>query len=461
MADSKKKEDIKNYICRNYLSLAVLLVSTAYFMIQHSIGPQWDFLVYISNAKYLFDSGTYFEWYRSPLISVFMYLLSFLGWKCSEYLYFVFASALYFVSADLFSRKWKLDMNLFYPLSMSFFFLFYGASNGTEILSISFILLFFAYIEHTSSGLFIGLAFLSRYTVAPLLIFLVIQRNIKKMLISLSLFALSLSPWLLYNYYKTGNPLMSMIDSYSLNVKYRLEYMMHPPSVEHFVLVFGLLAPLFVIGVYRAFSGIRPGQISVRKIIGSGLKSTCFKDIVMLLMFAVSVYSYMGTPFKVERYLFNLVVPITYFSVRYLQSIDLVKARIISGSVVILNFIIAFLVLFYTSSSVNVFLSDDFADVKDCKIISNGWAPINYRGFVAEPVPSRTHKLVEAIDDNYMFLYFKHVGEPEYMRNQTFSDRLPVIRDSKDYTLYGTGVCDRRLESYEFMYLDSLKKMLS
>ena len=63
--------------------------------------------------------------------------------------------------------------------------------------------------------------------------------------------------------------------------------------------------------------------------------------------------------------------------------------------------------------------------------------------------------------NDYMLLYFKHVGEPEYMLNQTFSAGLPVIRDSKDYTLYGNGACDQRLESYEFMYLDYLEKTLS
>ncbi|MBW6451320.1 MAG: hypothetical protein K0B02_01140 [DPANN group archaeon] len=439
----------------NHLSYLIFIISTLFFIIQRYMGPQWDFLVYVSNAKYLFDGGTYFEWCRSPMISVIMYLLSFVGWTLSEYFYLIFVSILFFVATGKFAEKWNLDKNLFYPLSMSFFVLFFGASNGTEILSVSFLLLFFAYIETILAGGFIALAFLSRYTVITLVPFLLLQRNIKKIFLSSLLFLLILSPWFLYNFYMTGNPLMSVIDSYSLNVKYRLEYMMHPQNINHFVQVVGLLAPLFIMGLYKSFRSLISKASSFKDIIVSGLKNVYYRDAVMFIFFIMTVYYYLGTPFKVERYLFNLIIPVTYFSVRYLSSFDSNKIKLFLYPIVTLNLIVALLILFVTIPYTTQFLSDDYLDIKDCRLISNAWAPLNYRDFVSEPAPNPT-KLLENIDNGYMFLYFKSIGEPEYMLDSNYTKQLPIIREADKYIIFGTGVCLNRLDKYEHLYLRSI-----
>jgi hypothetical protein len=92
----------------------------------------------------------------------------------------------------------------------------------------------------------------------------------------------------IYYYFKFGNPLISLLDNYTLNVYFRDYYR----QAFNFMHVIYILGPLILFSIlYFIFS----------------FKKIEKFDYVMLLFSAITLYSYYGVPGKEARYLFNLI----------------------------------------------------------------------------------------------------------------------------------------------------------
>ena len=129
-----KGRNFSHFLQKNKLIILLFLSSTSFFLYQHKNYWSWDFSAYLLNAKYWFNDGNYFEWYRPPLTPLLLGILGILNWKLSEYLYIIFVSTLFAFSCLKFEKVFiDKDPTLFYALMLSPFLLSNGLFAGTEL----------------------------------------------------------------------------------------------------------------------------------------------------------------------------------------------------------------------------------------------------------------------------------------------------------------------------------------
>ncbi|MBI4896540.1 MAG: DUF2029 domain-containing protein [Candidatus Aenigmarchaeota archaeon] len=374
------------------------------------------------NAKYIFSHGSYFEWYRSPLMPFMLFVLSPFGYLIAEYAFIVAVSTLFVYACVLIAKKAKFDTTLFYALMLSPFVLNVGLSVGTELLTLSLLMLCIATIHERKSAFFFGLGFLARYTVtifAPLLLF---KRNWKEFIVTAFIIIAIWSPWIAYNVAEKGHPFYSTADSYLFNVAYR-DYLVMLPNVIDFLLPIGFYIFFVFIGLYLRWK-------------------ERFQEIDwMVLIFAIlSIISYLQVPVKEPRYLFNLVFPAAYFTAVFAQA--LVKKVHVSlmqivGFITCVNFLVAG--IFFVSLSIPAGLYEGANDVgSSCAVMSNGWTYLNYIGIASEPYPQQ-RDIPDAIQSGTKIMLFKTIGDPLYTFNTTFLHLFPIIKETNAYIILGTN----------------------
>jgi len=422
-----------NFLKENYIVVLVFLISTGFFVYQHTTGISWDFSTYVLNAKYIFSDGSYFEWARAPIAPFIIGIFSVFGWKATEYLYIILVSTLFLYSSIKISKKFGLQKELFYIISLSFFALNSGLSVGTELLSLSLIELSIAYIDNWKSGIFIGLSVLTRYNNIIYLPVLLFKKYPKKIFLSLVLIFLILFPWLVFNFYRTGDPFTSMIDSYIMNVKFRGSYWQNI-NLNHILLVTNIFTPLMIIGI-------------IKKIKKPDKNST-----IVFLFLILTLIAYYKVPFKFPRYIFNLILPLSYFSCMVfkekMRNILLLAIFVIS---------LCFAVYFFQPLSNSIIYKDVAQKLDNCDTRSNAWVYLNYLGFESGPSPWK-YKVPEMVKEGERFVFFTHIIEPEYTRNQTFINQLTSIEKTDKYIIIGNSSLCKKQEGYAETYFENARE---
>src|SRR3989344_795205 len=146
-----------------YLRYILFFLTTLFFVVQHYFYLNWDFIVYILNAKFLFSNGIYFEWPRPPLVPLLLGLFGIVKSRLAEYFFIIFVSFLHFYSSIKLAKKFGLDPTIYYIISVSPFLILQGMLVGTELLSLVLLQFFLAYYDKVGSSAFLALAFLTRY----------------------------------------------------------------------------------------------------------------------------------------------------------------------------------------------------------------------------------------------------------------------------------------------------------
>lgn len=403
---------------------AIFSFTTSLFFAQRYFdGVHWDFALYISNARYIFGGGQFVEWWVSPLAPFLMGLSSAFGWFLADYVYILAISILFLLACVKFSESFKLDKVMLYATMANAYTILYGIRNGTELLSLSMIMMFFSYAVkkdgHIKSAFFMTLSILARYNNILLLPFVLITRKARSILFSALAVIATMSPWLLFNYIKTGNPLYSIADYYVLVTLQRLYY--SDPSMQAASILFlGAIACSLII--FR------------KKVAKIGIY-----DISMLMLGAAVVLSFMNTPFRDIRYLFVLVLPASYFFVKIFGNF-----RQITLAIVIFNIITASYVLsIQPRSEDSIFV---IRNLDDCALMSNAWVYFDYRGISCEQYPLE-HEVGEKIGEGYRIAIFKWVREPTYSGNSTFLSQFPNMTDTNSYVVLGnSSLCKARYE---------------
>ncbi|MBN2042498.1 MAG: hypothetical protein JW754_01705 [Candidatus Aenigmarchaeota archaeon] len=425
----RKFYDLAN---ENRMISLLFVFSTLFFLLQHTTGISWDFASYVLNARYLFGSGSYFELLRPPLTPLLLGIFSVFGWVASEYVYIFFVSSLYLFSCVKVSKTLGIDRRLFYALSLNPFVLVYALSVGTELLSLALLQLFVHYAlssQGMKSGLFSGLSSLVRYTnfiYFPVILF---SKKIRTVVIFVITAALVFLPWLLFNYFFYGHPLMSMLDSFILTVATRSD-IVGPFEPFHLLVSGNYLIPLFLIWILLKTRDRSLGR----------------KDWVMVLILVLTLFSYYRIPVKHPRFLFNLVLPLAYFS-----SVSLMKYRIrpffAAAASIAAGLFLAFLIATSNTSIPDIILVNPSAySIYDgeCMLSTNRWVYFNYLGIPAEANP-RKSRVGEYVDKGYRIIIFRD-QEPDYAGNVSFLRQFPVIAEGPDYVMIGNeSLC---LETY-------------
>jgi hypothetical protein len=494
---SKIREFFRNY----WLIILMLIVSTIPIILNHFYGLSWDFAAYVLNGKYFFSRGEYFEILRPPLPSILISAFSFAGWRAGEFLYIIFVSTLFAYSSVRLAKALKFNIVLFYALSLNFFLLYIGLVNGSELLSLCFLELSLALILENkyASGISLGLSALSRYTSLVFFPFILLHLNPKKIFQSILLFAATLIPWFLYNFFFFGNYFTSLADQFANNILYR-EYLMEPMKLMHFVEVQNILIPFFLVGivvgiiyVIKQFSMHfkTKDRFAAKNFLN--LAASLKIEIIMFSLLIHAVFVYRNIPMKDSRYLFNLILPTIYFAyigVKYLldeiksankkktlatikklntkKSADLAnpnKNPLVIFAIIFfaVNILIAgYSIIRYEQENVytkpNTFNRAVFAlgelNLSNCNVESNSWIYLNYLGRTASPAPRPELINVSLMSGNTIIIFFAESG-PDNMENNKLKINPFVLYQNKDYLILNAGKC-KPISNSTSSYLDQL-----
>ena len=424
------------------ITLGILFfLSTIYLLYQHYTDFSWDFNAYVLNARYLFENGIYFEHYRPILMPL---ILGILG----EYLYIIFVSLLLLYSTIKISDALKINKLYFYVLTLNIYVLINGFINGTEVLSFALLELGIAYIiTNKYSGIPFGLSFLSRYNIMSLFPLIFFHKNVKKIVINFILLFLTILPFLIYDYYTTGNAFTSIGDSYALNVHFRENVINWNVMFIQLLAVGNVLWVFFFLGIFSNFK----------------IKTKEFW--IMVFIFLVTLYGYIKTPVKDIRYLFNLTLPIVYFSyygVKYIEEKFKIKR--------VLLFIFILNLLFVFNYEINsgrenkeVYLEAvnkiNELNLSNCQIYSNGWVMVNYLGLKSKFSP-REQLVNYYLERNATMLFFYHIGEPDYVSKglAPFTNPLNIAYNNSKFVILSKG-CGK-IENVDKTYLYELNQTL-
>ena len=399
-----KGRNFSHFLQRNKLIILLFLSSTSFFLYQHKNYWSWDFSAYFLNAEYWLNDGNYFEWYRPPLTPLLLGIFGILNWKLSEYLYIIFVSTLFTFSCLKFGKVFVgKDPTLFYALMLSPFLLSNGLFAGTELLSLTFLLLFLSYFQNpVKSGINLALSCLTKYTNFSVLLSLIFYRNLRKVFIFILTFILLLLPWLLFNYLIKGHSLTSIGNSYAMNIKYR-DYIHQGIDLSVFLKIVNVYLPFFLIGLYLK------------------LKKIDRKTLLILLISLLTLFSFFSIPIKDERYLFNLALTIPYFSIFGLYHF---KSKKLFKVLRIFFLIFPFISILYLSFNLEITHLEMYKKIAeeadDCMIQSNRWVILNYFGATSEPL-SRGQLLQKKLDEGYHIIIFKNEEGFENLKALNYS----------------------------------------
>jgi hypothetical protein len=439
--NSKLKNNIINFFKFNKYIIIFFLISTFVFLYQHFVSLSWDFSSYVLNAKYLFYQGNYFETLRAPLTPIILALFLIFG-RLGEFLYIIFVSILFFYSSlklsDLISERCFKSFDkyllriIFYFFSLNLFVLRFGLVNGTELLSLALFELFlFNLIQGKVSGHYLALAFLTRYSFliyAPLLLF---NKNYKKILTNIGLFLIITFPWFLFNYLKFGNWFTSIIDAYANNI-YLRGYLYTSLNFKEIFTLINWYLPFFILGVIFAIYYLYKN------------KKNWFKKnilhILFIFIFILTIWDYSKIPLKQIRYLFNLVLPIAYFSSIGLFVIIKRKNRKFKRIIVWILFIILILMSLFFIGEINKKINHDAKffesaqDIKDlgiedCAIDSHLWVLINYFTNNVYPMES----IQSSVYNNKIVLIFYDEHTIDDSFNQSNLDMYNKLHETDKY----------------------------
>lgn len=417
------------------------MLLTFYFVYQHIAFQSWDFSAYVLNAKYLFYGGTYFETLRPPLAAVLLGLFLFLS-KYGEFLYIICVSIFFLFTTKKLSEaiyenlKPKIIdkhqfMFLFYFFSIGGFTLVYGLKEGSELLSLALFELFlWAFIKNRNSGIYIGLAFLTRYNYMIFIPFLFINKNYKKVIKNIAIFLIIISPWLIFNYLKFGNFFASILDAHYNNIGMR-GYIYTPFNILSLLEVMGLFLPFCIVGLIDAITSLvkrKKDEFNKNKI-----------SILFGIIAVITIFLYIKIPLKDLRYLFTLILPISYFSV---IGIKLMFERLKLNKKSITLILLALMLLFMFTFNIIAIKTDAYTPkenkyynaakdierlgIENCEILSPHWVLVTY--YTENVYPLGGASLDYGIKANKITLIFKNEA--------TLDDRFDLNKISKQNILY-------------------------
>lgn len=449
-------------------------IALSFFIYQHKFFS-WDFAVYTLNAKAVYG-GFYFEWLRPPLAPFILSIFEIFGTNIAQYAYIILCTALYFISLKLFHDRFLRNVEnseFFYLFSINSFILMFGLGIGTELLSLSLIILFFAFYFSKKSFLFLGLSMLCRYSNIPLLLLVFFSRNIKKIFTGLFIIFLAFLPWLLINFIFTGHALTSIGDYYALN---SLEQA--PPKIttslsllfSHFLLITNILLPFLILGI-------------IFKIKNKNTKQERELNLLFLSLTILVILSYLFSPdvIKQPRFLFNLFLPISYFSVfgiNFLLSLSEKRnlKKFLSFSIsglLLVSSLYTFIIMDYQGKG----LTNEYNTIKEvasninnnCTISSDSWVNFDWMDKKAVPPPKEINltetkkpEIFKMVDEGYNIVLFKN--SESFSVNEKFIEEIKekhkeyIIEDNDKYVwIHKKDKC-KHVKNINETYIDSLKR---
>ena len=370
--------------------------------------------------------------------------------KEGEIIFIILVSALFLISSIVLARSLKWNALLFYLLSLNSYVLLNGMTQGSELLSLTLVQFAVAFIikQKTSSGLVVGLAALTRYTNLTLVPLLLVHAKPKKILQSAILFVAPIAAWFTYNYFAYGNFFAGLADGYANNILYR-SYMDQPFQIKHILAVASILLPFSLAGIFITFARYKKNISSRSWSMPTEINTKGLISVIIVLLQAIYIYA--TVPLKIDRYLFLLVLPITYFSYIAIQTIAQ-KTENPRKMIAAISILLALLSFFIAGYAISHEAGDSKAKyqsaidslnsekISSCSIKSNSWVALNYFGVTALPAPPLKAMLSD-LEQGHALILFNHISEPEYAQNKTLLQALPIIQETPEYIIIWNKIC--------------------
>ncbi len=419
----------------------------------------WDMIVRILNARHIFFNGYYYEPMRALFESFVIGLFSFISQLYAIYLFIFFASVVFFISAYYLSRTLKMSFPFLFMFLLSPFILFYGIKNGSDLLVISFLIIYIVAIlkdKPVLAGIFLSLAFVSKsYALlfSPLLLFFLWnkdRRSLLKLLVSLIAAVMALLPYFMYNFFAYGNFLYSVGLSYLyfhifssyISLSLSISHLRNIPLIGFIEIIFPAALLIFFFESERKYfiSRVKKHKKEYAMIISACVLSflVYFSVSNLLSETGLSIFRFM-LPLSIFMY----VLVFSFFRDKDLKFVYLFF--VVSFAIAVLLLGISSLSAFhlaYARSAVSLFTS--VYNPSTCTVSSNEWVYLDYLGLKAVPPLSSYKNYTGAI------LNFGSV-------NTT----LPLVKKQGDIYLYGYNTCSvyPSLNESRAYYLINSEKM--
>lgn len=419
----------------------VYFIATSLMVFQHFSGWSWDFLVYSMNGEYIFSNGMFMEWLRPPIASFILGLpQTVVSRATAEILFIVTVSTLMLYSSYRVSEEYDLRFEYFYLLLMMPATIYYGTINGTEMLSLAFAMLFFAELNKSRTGIWLGLTFLTRYNYGAIIPLTLVQRDLKKTVKTLLISAVPVSIWLAYNHVQTGHFLKSFANYLGLNVLRRSAH--DPLNPLNFVLI-GLPVSLILL-------------LYLKENYRKKISTTSDEKLFMIGFTLLNSLLYTISGLKPLRYLYPLVLPVAFYATKALQDTEKISFKeydIGSDHVVslfsILSLLTAALLILQNplAPSSNFEMAAESAD--GCMVESNVWPMISYAGTPAISITYRDRK--EVVNEGYRVIDYNNAVYGN-------STEMPIIESNELYTVYGNESLCKEPEISDRSWLTGLNR---
>ncbi len=460
---------IIDFIKKNKYILLILLITTLFFIVQHVFVFSWDFIAYVLNAKHLFDNGVYFETFRPPLTSFLIGLFAQIsGYATAEIIYIILVNISFCIGVVLLSKTLNFNKELFYLLLLTPMVLFYGLLNGTELLSLTFLIfgIYFILKNNWIAGLFLGLSALTRYAGIVFGVLLLFHRGVGNKIKSILLFLITFCPWLIYNRIKFGNFFTSIADQYFQNITSRVG-LEQAPQLIHFIYNQSILFLLMIVGLCFVGYAIIKYKSKINKLINLRI------SIIMFIILLYTIYSYFSIPFKDARYLFVIALPLayfTYFGLVWFLSLFRCNKKIIEFTnifsfkklywLLIILLIISSLCILYINYTSDKHLKERYVsavefitdvNLNDCLIYSDNWIYFSYidENILLLPIEIYFNDL-SIYNHKIMILYlYQYPLENQLLLESTF----PVIYKNRYFLVLGDrSDCNEKSDYSEKFY---------
>jgi hypothetical protein len=427
------------------ISLSILFLSLIFIR----QGPSWDLIAHYFNAKTEINplfynknysiqrdtNGTvastnlYFESFRSPFSGFIISLLLFAN-SNPLFLYIILLLILLIIAIYIFSKNFKIEYIITYLMVLNPYFLYFSFwFNSTEALSIVFLILAIAFLvkEKEISGLFLGIASISKYPVGIFLPMILLLKKPRKILYAFVLEIIPIGIWMAYNFFMFGNPIFSYLQSFNTALAGAPNVPIYLQSIINILIFpfiyFAITIIIIVSSKFKKHKNInfKEYYAFIKKI----LKSKEFQILASFLILAIIEFIFVGRHYDVfvqSRFGYLLDVAFALL-LAFFISITIKKIP----NMIILIGIIAILISIYSIyiyynyysggfsyyynviNPENVFISAKIAMINEgydnCSFISNAWIYMMYVNTKAfEPFYTNNS------DIKYPMLIFRNVG---------------------------------------------------
>jgi len=408
------KKDFFNFIL-NYKWILIIFVIFLIFQIYQSGIFFWDPLVYQLNGNWFCGEQVYFEFLRPPLPAAVHCLVG-LG-ENSILLSNIVASFVYLFAVILLYKKEikkrKIDQLIFALFIFLIPQILVFGNFGGDFFALSFLIIALTIKPSFLKGVVFGLATLSRYNFLLYFILLINYKkfNIKEFAKVFGGFFITWLPWLIYNYFNSGNFLFSVEETIYLNLL--LKGVLSSIELNQILLISFFVVVLFLSDYKNNLKSIfaKAGILALVQFILSGIKETRFLNVfVPFQAIKISELSVLNKNYKIF-FIFVIILMFIYS----------------------LNFL-----------SINRPVQEIPQQVIDsnCRVMSDNWVYFYKFGIVAEPLPG---------PDSYYYFLDKGVSLVFYDKNNFSEIGDFNLIETNDYILVLSTVCASRPNKYELL----------